>query len=673
MNKFMRHIILTAIITVFIFGFCWLNPVFSGEESSENGWDTFEIMPYRVISVKGDASKFRANTWMDDGSTGGIRFMRFQDEIGKAGTLTFEGSAIPGDNNYDTFLNFARENGSYVTLQYGNFRKFYHSYGGHFAGFAAGTLDAQKVPVDLEMDIGDFFFEIGSNSNILETVPGVSLSYQRKTKEGFKSTTQWGQVRDSAGRDAYVGPGWQEESVVTDTITLKGNTDVSGVNVSGEQRVDFFGGRVYRDSVYNNGTQRFSQEYTPLAKNLVSTLNANKWLVDDKTYVGFGYRFQHSRVDIDQLVRVYTTSTGVTASDAHNRDVDAQAYTDSHSWVEHFTTRLTPTLNLVTKLKQEILASSGSGFAEGYTAAGSDRAAISENKITRLGESISLRYSGLPKTSIYTDWDFEQTRNWLWRTRVGSSQTEYLNTGPETTGVLGAHYVPNRKVNVTTQYRFNKKRDNFDVFYNDDNGITISRFNFTTHELSSRVSWKPLDWFENSLRLQLGDTVYRLRNLGNFGTSPDWLKSQSDSLKLTYNAIAQAWENWMFNVGYQMNNFKVSTPATQYDTASGGIPTYYANVHTWLMSASYAPTKDLSIFTSGQYSLSHNFDDKSFAGIPYGLEYDRYDVSLGLQWTPKPDITVKPRYAYYGYQADRSLDFGNYSAHAAWLDFSLDW
>ena len=659
-----------ALITASIFvATLSIAPSFAAN-SDDTQWDTFEVMPYRMISVKGDPAKFRAIHWLDDGTTGGIKSMGFQEQLGDNIKMSFAGHAIPGDNNWGTKLDFTGANGGYMTLSYGNFRKFYEVYGGYYPNFP-GASAIQKLRVDPEMDIGVFFFEIGSNSNILETAPGVSLSFQRRTKEGIKSSTQWGTIT-SGGLTRKIGPAFQEESLTMDTIALKGNTDVGGVNIAGEQRVDFLDGRVFRE-MYDTATDDISHEYKPYSRNLVSAIKADKWIVDDKTHVSAAYRYQHTRTDMSQLVTVFLRSTRVVESDSHNRSIDGKASQDTHSWVQSYMTNLTKDLNFNVKLKQELLASTGSGFGEGYTAAGSNRASEAERKATTLGESLSLRYSGIPKTSLYTDWDFEQTHNWFWRTRVGTSQTEALDTGPKTTGVIGARYYPAQKFNVTTNYRFRKLRDNFDTYFNDDNGFLISRFNTTSHEWNTRFSWKPFKWFENALRVQLGNTVYRLRNLGSFTTLPDWLKSQAKSDTFTYNAILQPSENWLLDMGYSLNLARVSTPATQYATANGGIPKFLADVHTWIMTASYAPTPEFSVFSSALYSMAENYEDESFGGIPYGVDNKRYDVSMGLQFTPNDNITIKPQYAYYSYRADKSIDFSNYSAHAGWIDVSFNW
>ena len=79
------------------------------------------------------------------------------------------------------------------------------------------------------------------------------------------------------------------------------------------------------------------------------------------------------------------------------------------------------------------------------------------------------------------------------------------------------------------------------------------------------------------------------------------------------------------------------------------------------------------MFISGQFSKAPNYEDKSFGGMVYGVDNSHYNVDIGAEWSPKKNLTLKPHYGYYSYTADPSLDFGNYSAHVAWLECAFDW
>ncbi len=676
MKKYFLKIINPLMATIFALGLIGAQKPAFADDISADGWSTFELTPFRSISIKGDAAKFRALNWMNDGTTGGIKAMGFDGEVGKDVQVSFDGHAIPGDNDFGAGFKLTRKNGGYITMDYGNFRKWYDVYGGFYSNFT-GSSSISKLSVDPEMDMGHFFFEIGSNSNILENAPGVSLSYNRDTKEGIKNKLSWGSVVQGVTRKIL--PSWEEQSLATDTLALTGNTDVAGFSLKGQQLAEFSSGRIFSEDSTSTGspppTSFQSHAKEPQTKRLVSSLKADRWIVDDKTYLSFGYQFQHLRNDMADTVRVYNAA-GTTTSSGNNRVVDAQASRDSHTWVQHFVTDLTPHLNFITKFKEEVVAQTGTGFAQGYSG-GSNRTLESENQIMRTGEAISLRYSGLPKTSLYTDWDFQQTRNWISKIRAGSSYYENLDRNPQTTGTVGVRYVPNSKFNMTSQFRSKSDHNTYNTFTNNDTGITISRVRTESDEWNSRLTWKPAKWLQNSFRLQLLDTVYRVQTSPQYVVDNDWIKSNGNSRIYTYDVSVQPWDEWMFNLGASLNKFKVSTPASQTAVSGGGIPVFVADVYTLLFSTSYAPKENFSLFSSAQYSRANDFNSQGFSGIPYGVNNERYDISLGMKWSPRKDLTLSPRYGYYSYRANPndnlSMDYGNYSAHVAWLDLTYDW
>src|SRR3989344_5627648 len=219
MKRYFLKIITFVALMIFTLGFNGAQKSAIAGDASSDGWSAFELMPIRTISVKGDAAKFRALNWMNDGTTGGIKAMGFDSEVGEGGQVSFDRHAIPGDNDFGAGLKLTRGNGGYFTMDYGNFRKWYDVYGGFYSNFT-GTSSIQRLAADPKMDIGHFSFEIGSNSNILETAPGVSLSYDHDTKDGIKSRLTWGSVVQGVTRK--LNPSWEEVSDVTDTISLKG-------------------------------------------------------------------------------------------------------------------------------------------------------------------------------------------------------------------------------------------------------------------------------------------------------------------------------------------------------------------------------------------------------------------------------------------------------------------
>lgn len=639
-----------------------------GDFSQKMKLDTLELMPIRVVHVKGDAAKFRALNWMDDGVTGGIKDMTFNGDIGNGNHLSFESHAIPGDNDVGANLNLTKGNGGYITLDYGNFRKWYDVYGGYFSDFFGTSIS--KMTVDPKLDIGHFNLEIGSNP---DNKSAISLGYQRNTKDGIKSRLSWGAVTENT-RTKKIGPSWQDIGTATDALELKGKLNVAGFDVQGKQKAEFYSGRTMRQDDGSASVERTSQE--PQTKQLVSSLKADRWTADDKTYVGFGYQFQHLTSDTLETITAYSPTTGLAISDSHNGVITGQASRDSHSWVQHLSTNLTPNLTISSKLKEEVVASTGSGERIGFLG-GSNRADRSENQVMRTGQSVSLRYSGLPKTSLYTDWDYQQSRSWNSKERVGSSVTEYLDGNPEITGVMGVRYTFNSKFNLTSNFRKKSDRNTYDIFQNTDTGVAISRIQTESDEWSNRLTWKPNKWFQNSFRLQLLDTVYRTQSVPSVDVNRDWIKSNANSRIYSYDMTLQPSNEWMFNAGASLTQSKVSTPAAQKDPSAIGIPVFVSNVYTLLFSTSYVPKENLSLYGSAQYSRANDFDSHSFYSVPYGPNNEYYDLTVGMKWSPKKDFSIEPHFGYYVYHANPndnySLDYGNYSAQIYWLDTKFNW
>ena len=460
-------------------------------------------------------------------------------------------------------------------------------------------------------------------------------------------------------------------------------------DVKGKQRVEFFNATNKRED-YNPSTSPSAATWAnindePQAKQLLSSLNASRWLMNDKSYISLGYQFQHLRNDVLSRISTHTIASPFT-SGSRNVETDAQSSSDSHTWVQHFVQNITPALIFVTKLKEEIISNNGSSTSLPYTSGGissggSNYFVTTENKISRTGEAVSLRYSGIPKTSLYAEGELQQNRNWL--SKLSSSSTTYIENidrGPEGNATLGMRYSFNSKLNLTSELKYKETDHSYNTINNNDAAMTINRMKAGSDSWSSRLAYKPFKWFENSLRLQLINSVYGIQSKGLDTNNADWIKSQGSQRVYTYNVVLQPLDQWMFDLGYSLNNFKVSTPASQkaIGSSNGGIPVFTANVYTYLLTTSYIPLENLSFYNSIQYARAKNFNNygntlTTSSGMPFGVDNENYNITTGIKWSPKKNLSIEPHYAYYGYRANQSLDYGNYSAHVFWLDTKYSW
>jgi hypothetical protein len=125
----------------------------------------------------------------------------------------------------------------------------------------------------------------------------------------------------------------------------------------------------------------------------------------------------------------------------------------------------------------------------------------------------------------------------------------------------------------------------------------------------------------------------------------------------------------MTTTSFSRQHAVTTTPASL--SATGNIPTFNADVSTWLVSADYAlPKPSLALYGTLLYSRADNFNDYANTGLPYGMDNRRMDLTTGVRWTALKDTTVEVEYAFYHFQANSNAELGDYDAHGLWLEVS---
>jgi len=654
--------------------------------------DTFVMMPIRTIAVKGDAAKFRALNWMNDGNTGGIKEMTVERNLGKGTSVSFEGHAIPGDNDLGADLTLTKDNG-YMKLEYGNFRKWYDNVGGSYPPYS--TLKVNSLDnSDLHLDLGHFLMELGSGPS---DDPTLSLTYERDTKTGIKSRLSWATVSDTVGSTVTskkIAPSWESMDEATDTLTLRGKAEAMGFALKGQGSYEFFDGRTFREykALFSSAgtTQNITrQDSQPQTKVLSSIVRAERWSLNDHNYISLAYRFGHTKSSEIFNSRSYTYANVPTGTTV-NKDAYGRTFEDTHTWTGQLMSNLTDDLNFTVKAKAEVISRRSSG--DDMTASSVTATTITwnpntlnantvEDKIIRTGETVALRYNGIPKTSLYTEIDLGQERNWLSENRAQITtpvNREEIANNPSYVETVGVRVVPTRWVNMTTNYKHTAQDQKFNTLYK-SSAIALDRNSFynkmqiDVNEIASRATWKPFKWLENSLRYKTAEKKYHTQAVGQ-----DWEKSQGSERNYVYDITLIPTDALMFNLSYSRQDLKTSTPGSAFPdigTTSVGIPVFTANVYSWMFSTGYAPLDNFSIFNTVEFSRAKNanYSYATASSFRYGVDDEWWDMTYGLRWVPKKDITVEPHYAYYSFRANQSVETGNYSAHAMWLDVKYNW
>ena len=659
--------------------------------------DRFVIEPIRLISVKGDAAKFRALNWMNDGTTGGIKEIGIDRKLGKDEHVTFEGHAIPGDNDLGALLTISKDNLGYMKLDYGNFRKWYDNVGGFYP---YNSLAVNKLNGDLKMDIGHFLIETGLGE---ESDPTLSLSYGRDTKNGLKDRLTWTSVVDNstygAGVTKKTAPSYAQMDETTDTLTLREKVNTAGnVILLGSQSYEFFNAHNFREekqlATVGSGNPDANlkirrQIQDPQTKLLTTNFTASRWSLNDQTYVSAGYLFAHTRNTEVETIREYTGAgvwTGAFSS-SKNRDGFARNTEDKNTWTAQLMSSLTEDLSFNSKLKAEVLSRNSFSkydlYGSALTVVGTDNA-VSEDKTIRTGQSMGLHFNGIPKTSLYTEAEMRQERNWLSEERLptgtADSLINYENIAnkPEFIETIGARFVPAKWINATTEYKHHMSDAKYNTIHNNTTSSApanvpaesfLNKLETVTDEIATKISWKPIKWLENAFKYKVAGNNYHTQVVNQ-----DWEKSQGYDRSFTYDLTLTPLDPLMFNLSYSLEQLKASTPAASSTTLY--LPPFTGNVFSWALTTSYAPLENLSLYNTLDYSRAKNAINNyapTTGAFLYGVDDEWYDAVVGIRWSPKKNITIEPHYGYYAFRANQSVETGNYSAHVMMVDVKFDW
>ena len=136
--------------------------------------------------ISGSESAFSRRLQRPPEGGAGIEELHYTKDIGKDQSLTFDGRALTGSEDYLARLNLARTEFGSVEIGYKRFRTFYDGIGGFF------PLNGAWLPLksqDLHVDRGRFWAEAKWE---VPGRPAFTLRYSNSSRTGQKDTTVWG-------------------------------------------------------------------------------------------------------------------------------------------------------------------------------------------------------------------------------------------------------------------------------------------------------------------------------------------------------------------------------------------------------------------------------------------------------------------------------------------------
>ncbi len=176
--------------------------------------------------VSGDDAGMRSRTRTNGDFYGGIDSLQYSQAIDKSTTLSIDGHALPGLEDYEVNINLEKADVGYLKAGYKQFRTWSDGSGGYYPG------NQYSVPTwgdDLTLDRGEITFEAGLR---MEKMPEVTFSYKHAFRNGQKDSLAWGEgIPSNIANTFKVMPALWDIDEKSDTFELDvehtlGNTDL---------------------------------------------------------------------------------------------------------------------------------------------------------------------------------------------------------------------------------------------------------------------------------------------------------------------------------------------------------------------------------------------------------------------------------------------------------------
>lgn len=680
------------------------SPAVRGVEAAEPEVSV-TVAPMRYIFVDGDSGRFREHHWTKEGYVGGISDFSAHHTFANGTALSAEGHALIDQNDLATELSLKKDGLGFVDLDFSEFRKYFDGNGGVYHLFH--TLGAPQTDRDLRLDIGKLEVETGLT---LEGLPELTFLYEREYKDGNKTRLSWGEAEETpptGNATRNIVPTWQEIDEIVDVFALGAADEVAGFALNGEQRWELVRSESLREEldVATTGTSGDDklrrQDQSPQANLMTTTLKAQRGFQDNKTLFSSAYRFSHMKNREFETLSEHNASGVLTNFAFPEQKPNNRADTDydAHTWVGSAVTKLTNALSLTTKLRSEVIKRhSNSSYNKDFnltsTTTGASAAPngvidgtennLADTKGKRWGEAIAVRFTGIPKTALYTEFELEQARLLLREdlTVVDGPDTTNGADANNTTArfnretvvdirrgiwTLGGHVAPWPFLNLTAQVR--RRVNNHD--YDDQRETTgsirsafVDGMSVHTDEFTTRATYRPCRWFRSSFRYQFRDDDY-----ATWVQTQSKVKAGSTSHTYTYDTALEAMKDLLLTGSFSRQTAVTTTPS-RYGSGTANIPAFHADVNTWLLGADYTVTPAVVLTGNLLYSQARNFNDFTSNGLPLGADFDQIDLTTGMTWSLGEDAAVNAEYGFYHYQPNSNAQNGDYDAHLISLEVS---
>jgi Planctomycete cytochrome C len=639
----------------------------------------FALAPeLRWIGVHGDAQKFRELEGVPPGFGGGAEHFSLKEQIAPDETFSMEGHALAPENDYKLALNFDKNNVGFIHGGFEEWRKYFDDTGGYYPGFTPSTFSLNR---DLYLDNGRAWVDFGLTPRHW---PKVVLGYEYQFRQGNESSLAWGAVVQN-GSVKSIYPNAQGVNEHTHVFKLDITDGWRGWEFEDHARGEFYRLGESRSDLPSfpilGSTQQMNQKVT-------YTLGANTFRVAKQLTDWW-------RVSAGSLYSRYdgTTFFNLTAPDAPGSYWRAEGVTlERDSRVASLASLWLPMKGLSLSAAGQAEWTHEQGFGDVALDFGDPNPAlpgtVSANQDqTEFSENLDAQFNRLPRTVVFAEGRLQQESVGQTDAADGGiaaydgvnaigQQTDALNhlydaragftSSPWTWLEFGGHY---RRRDSRTGYN--------NLVAEPGNGYPgfITHRDITLNEIAGRLVLRPVVWLSARLTYDWDVTDYSsatatATNFDGSTASPGGPvfdgRTESDQfgLNLTFTPVPRFYFSGAFTYGYSRT--------TTESAAAPEVAPYLGN--TWTVSASAGFALNAKTHLNATYAFSQaTYGQKNTAGIPFGLDFARHELLVGLTRQMTRRLSGGLRYQFSDYSEPSSGNVNNFTAHGVFATLAYQW
>lgn len=635
------------------------------EVAATNAAPEISISPsVNYVTVKGDKEKFREDTWLKDYWTGGVEDATLHQKIGKDSSLDFEGRALFDAEDYKLRLELVKPDLGFVRAGFTEYLQYFDGTGGFFRGFSTPAFELNR---DLFLRHGNIFVEVGLT---LPNLPKLTLGYERQFRNGEKSLLEWGGVtQGTTTRNIF--PAFKDVDETVDIFKAEVEHDIKNVHLADQFRFEHYNDTTERSDRSVNLTTSTSQSITVHEDYhhdaFYNTFHMDSHL-NDKVYWSIGYMY----LTLDGNAGLDLVTTPV-VSGIDNNSITRAVDVDTDSHVLNVNTMFGPFAGLSLYAGAQAEQTKSHGFTDALLTAGTSPATTnlihSSNDKQSLEETAGLRYTKIPFTTLYAEGKWTQQDIDLLERGTQDGAADFARDTDTTVGrqdyTAGFNTAPLPRMTLAGRYRHSIYENDYDHLVDTEPGYPafIKAQNFTTDEITAKLTVRPCSRFSMALKYQLLDTdmdtttkAFSLFVPGGTVRAGNY-NAAIYSVSATVTPLSRLYLTGLFS--FQ------DTKTTSFDNGSLTVVDYVGNVYTVVGAAGYALDNKTDLTAEYTYSRADDGQNNAATGLPLGMAYQQTGVLAGLSRQLTKNMAVRLRYGFYEHHETSNGGLDNYIAHLA--------